>query len=175
MRSPLPLDCAYHFRTVKAHSLQAFTKYFMQQGIPEITDAASQTNNLGLPSTSSQDGFQHRNRSSPDGNALERTRSSSPKSVAAGSDASGDGISARQLDEQLRRLSTNSHRSGGRPKASLPGQRISEYEKALTPSTPRQALGFKVIRRPDSPSDGVQLTDFPNGPYPSLLMNKFLD
>ena len=147
----------------------------MQQGIPEITDTVSQTSNLDLPPSSPQDGFQHHERSSPDGNALVRTRSASPKSVAAGSDRSGDGINANQLDERLRRLSTHSHRSGGRAKARLPGQRISEYEKALTPSTPRQALGFKVIKRPDSPSDGVQLTDFPNGRYPLLLLDGLLD
>ena len=135
----------------------------MQQGIPETSDTVFQTSNPDLSTSSTQDGFQHRERSFPDGNSLVRTRSASPKSVAATSDRSGDGINANQLDERLRRLSSHSHRSGGRPKASHPGQRISEYEKALTPSTPRQALGFKVIRRPDSPSDGVQLTDFPNG------------
>ncbi|KAM0282679.1 hypothetical protein ACHAQH_002876 [Verticillium albo-atrum] len=32
----------------------------------------------------------------------------------------------------------------------------------MTPSTPRQALGFKVIKRADSRLDGVQLSDFPN-------------
>ncbi|KAK3379299.1 hypothetical protein B0T24DRAFT_569256 [Lasiosphaeria ovina] len=46
------------------------------------------------------------------------------------------------------------------------GRRISEYEKATSASasrhSPRPPLGFKVTKRPGSPSDGVQLTDFPN-------------
>ncbi|KAB5577807.1 F-box domain-containing protein [Coniochaeta sp. 2T2.1] len=97
-----------------------------------------------------------------DGSSLFRTRSSSSsrsgRAAAAGSDA---GLDADQLEERLRRLSHGSHRSaGGRP--SVAGQRISEYEKALTPSVPRQALGFKVTKRSQSPPDGVQLTDFPN-------------
>lgn len=43
-----------------------------------------------------------------------------------------------------------------------PGQRISEYENALSPSTPRQAMGFKVVKRATPSSDGPQLADFPN-------------
>lgn len=73
-----------------------------------------------------------------------------------------DAVDADRLDEKLRGLSLH-----GKPKTSLnrpitAGQRVSDYENALTPPTPRQALGFKVIRRSDS-SDGPQMTDFPNG------------
>jgi hypothetical protein len=61
----------------------------------------------------------------------------------------------------LRGLGVGKRRLGER--RSTPGQRISDHENALTPSTPRQALGFKVIKRVDGSSDGIQLTAFPNG------------
>lgn len=71
-----------------------------------------------------------------------------------------DGVDADRLDEKLRGLSLREG-SGGRRRPAA-GQRIFDYENALTPPTPRRAMGFKVIKRSDS-SNGVQLTDFPNG------------
>ncbi|KAF5577547.1 f-box wd-repeat pof10, partial [Fusarium pseudocircinatum] len=82
-----------------------------------------------------------------------------PGSAPALRYASGHDVDADLLDEELRRLSLG-HRSTLRPSA--PGQRISEYENAMTPPTPKKALGFKVIKRSETPSDGVQLEDFPN-------------
>ncbi|KAG4254883.1 hypothetical protein FPRO04_12378 [Fusarium proliferatum] len=82
-----------------------------------------------------------------------------PGSAPALRHASGHDVDTDLLDEELRRLSLG-HRSTVRPSA--PGQRISEYENAMTPPTPNKALGFKVIKRSDTPSDGVQLEDFPN-------------
>ncbi|CAF3538072.1 unnamed protein product [Fusarium graminearum] len=73
-------------------------------------------------------------------------------------DSSHD-VDADLLDEELRRLSLR-HHSSAQPSA--PGQRISEYENAMTPPTPKKALGFKVIKRFDVPSGGVLLEDFPN-------------
>jgi len=70
-----------------------------------------------------------------------------------------DGVDAAVLGDHLRRLSANSE-DYGRPK--LPGQRISEYENALSASVPIQALGFKVMKRSESPSAGMLLSDFPN-------------
>jgi hypothetical protein len=43
---------------------------------------------------------------------------------------------------------------------SLPGGRVAAYEHATTPSIP---TGFKVAKRPISPSEGPSLTDCPNG------------
>jgi hypothetical protein len=74
-------------------------------------------------------------------------------------DSSHD-VDADLLDEELRRLSLR-HHSSAQPSA--PGQRISEYENAMTPPTPKKALGFKVIKRFETSSDGVLLEDFPNG------------
>ncbi|KAF5666056.1 f-box WD-repeat protein [Fusarium heterosporum] len=72
---------------------------------------------------------------------------------------SGHDVDADLLQEELRRLSLE-HHSIVQPLA--PGQRISEYENAMTPPTPKKALGFKVIKRSESPSGGAQLEDFPN-------------
>lgn len=71
-----------------------------------------------------------------------------------------DGVDAAVLGDHLRRLSANSEDHDG-PK--LPGQRIFEYENALSGSVPTQALGFKVMKRSESPSAGMLLSDFPNG------------
>jgi hypothetical protein len=75
------------------------------------------------------------------------------------------------LDEELRRLSLE-HHSAVQPSA--PGQRISEYENAMTPPTPKKVLGFKVIKRSESPSGGVQLEDFPNGASYNILQYYYI-
>ncbi|KAH6607784.1 hypothetical protein Trco_004097 [Trichoderma cornu-damae] len=74
----------------------------------------------------------------------------------AGVDA---GVDADRLDEELRRLSLGEARDG-RPSA--PGQRISEYEKALTSQAARKGLGFQVVKRSEPRSDGTRLDNFPN-------------
>lgn len=70
------------------------------------------------------------------------------------------GFDAGHLDERLRGLSL------GHPLAEsavLPGKRIADYENAVTPPTPKQGLGFKVIkRRSDSHTEGIHIEDFPN-------------
>jgi hypothetical protein len=96
----------------------------------------------------------------PDRARSEGSRSASPRSVRDSRGDSPDGVDADQLDEKLRGLSLSKRRGSSRP--TPPGQRISEYENALTPPTPRQALGFKVVRRSEPRQDGMQLTDFPN-------------
>ncbi|RSL92848.1 hypothetical protein CEP52_013581 [Fusarium oligoseptatum] len=109
--------------------------------------------------SSSQHGLLHRD---PRGLRRALSRDSSgpePRSASALRRDSGHDVDADLLDEELRRLSL-SHGSAGRLPA--PGQRISEYESAMTPPTPKKALGFKVTKRTETPSDGVQLTDFPN-------------
>ncbi|TGJ83050.1 hypothetical protein E0Z10_g5716 [Xylaria hypoxylon] len=72
----------------------------------------------------------------------------------------GQGVRPDFLEEQLRRLSVRDQSPTGQ--LPLAGQRISEYENALTPSVPRQALGFKVIKRANNETDRVNLDDFPN-------------
>lgn len=73
----------------------------------------------------------------------------------------GQGVHPDFLEDRLRRLSICDQSSTGR--LPLAGRRITEYENALTPSIPRQALGFKVIKRTSSETAGVNLDDFPNG------------
>ncbi|KAI1329714.1 hypothetical protein F5Y16DRAFT_365067 [Xylariaceae sp. FL0255] len=90
----------------------------------------------------------------------QRDRSMSPQSVP-GRDGRGhgDGVNPHHLEEHLRRLSLRAQ-SSGHPQSA--GHRIAEYENALTPSVPRQALGFKVIKRTDNEAALVHLDDFPN-------------
>jgi hypothetical protein len=74
-----------------------------------------------------------------------------------------DGADVQQ--EQLRRLNLGSDINETRPKASF--QRISEYEKALSPSSPRkhEGPGFKIIKRKGNRIGAPQLESFPNGRF----------
>ncbi|KAL0944331.1 f-box and wd domain protein [Colletotrichum truncatum] len=134
----------------------------MQHWPAESSETQRQQDNPPISSPPNQHGFRHRHQ--PTGVAPRRadSGSASPRSVPDGGGSDSlDAISAVQLDEKLRRLSfTNGHSAEAHP--SVAGQRVIDYENALTPSTPRQALGFKVIKRYDARPDGVQLTDFPN-------------
>ncbi|KAI0391056.1 hypothetical protein F5Y17DRAFT_461184 [Xylariaceae sp. FL0594] len=71
----------------------------------------------------------------------------------------GHAVDPDSLEARLHRLSVRDQASGSPVPA---GQRIYEYENALTPSVPRQALGFKVIKRADGEVAGINLADFPN-------------
>jgi hypothetical protein len=44
----------------------------------------------------------------------------------------------------------------------------------MTPPTPKKMLGFKVIKRSESPSGGVQLEDFPNGASYNILQYYYI-
>ncbi|KAK5998288.1 hypothetical protein PT974_00662 [Cladobotryum mycophilum] len=68
------------------------------------------------------------------------------------------GVDADSLDERLRGLRL---RDLGGGYAATPGQRISEYENALTPQTPKQGPGFQVTKG-EPHEGGIQLNDFPN-------------
>lgn len=90
----------------------------------------------------------------------------SSQSVSDASDSTspsafGDGGHADYLEEQLLRLNLRDSSPSERPV--IAGHRIAEYENALTPSIPRQALGFKVIKRADNENARVNIDDFPNG------------
>lgn len=131
----------------------------MQQELIESPQQRAQLNSLENPHLASQHGLHYH-----DANELLRLHSeghssASNRSVPAESGDASTGFSANQLDEKLLGLSLSAQ-----PKetAQNPGQRISDYENALTP-TSRQALGFKVIKRSEPRTDGVQLEDFPNG------------
>ncbi|KAI1852503.1 hypothetical protein JX266_002681 [Neoarthrinium moseri] len=154
----VPLDIAQSNQT----SPTLPPPYFMQLEFPESSKRAQETSSPVSPKTSLQDGFHELQHDGTNpGQLQQRSRSTSPQPVsllAAGCDgasASADGVNAGQLEKRLRRLSLEDT-------LQAPGHRISEYENALTPSTPRQALGFKVIRRANPQHDGPQLADFPN-------------
>lgn len=131
----------------------------MQQEYTE-TSQNNSTNNNSPPSTTHQYGYlQHH-----DQDGLYRVRSAGSSSVSSQSTRrdSDDGIDADQLDERLRGLSLRAIKALRQPAA--PGQRVSDYENALTPPPHKQALGFKVTKRVGAnAADGVQLTDIPNG------------
>lgn len=138
---------------------------FMQQEFPANSE---QVTHSDQPSSahSTQHGLLHRDSSGLGQDRLDGSSSDSSRSASAVRRESINGVNADQLDEKLRGLSLGSPSLN---RVLMPGQRISDYENALTPPTPRQALGFKVIKRSDGRTDGMQLTDFPNGSYPSFV------
>ncbi|KAI0525761.1 hypothetical protein F5B22DRAFT_587624 [Xylaria bambusicola] len=140
----------------------------MQLDLPNTTTRPQPRTPSQSSQSSHQYGLQrcHASRS-PRGSQPERHRdmSSSSRSVSDASDttspsAFGEGVHADYLEEQLLRLNLRHSSSSERPP--LAGHRIAEYENALTPSIPRQALGFKVIKRADNEPARVNIDDFPN-------------
>ncbi|ORY65073.1 uncharacterized protein BCR38DRAFT_340950 [Pseudomassariella vexata] len=130
----------------------------MHRELPETSHQFQEQNPLSSSHPSHQHGFHQLHQRQQGGTAQDplrhRARSASPQSVPSTSNAYIPGVAAQQLDARLRGLKVGQLKT--------PGARISQYENALTPSTPRQALGFKVIKRADASEDGVQLLDFPN-------------
>ncbi|KAK0715035.1 hypothetical protein B0H67DRAFT_579834 [Lasiosphaeris hirsuta] len=131
----------------------------MHHGLPETSSHDSQTN-YSFNYLASHHGFHHTQPSFPNADPQLRLHTQSPSLRSEGS-TSGDSIDLGQLDRQLGRLSLSE-----RSRLTAAGQRISEYENAVIHQvprlSPRPALGFRVVERPGCPSDGVQLTDFPN-------------
>lgn len=108
------------------------------------------------PNPTTQDGIHPPGSSSLDGLSGPRSRRLSLGSVAADTSLSTRAVVADELDQTLLRLSLAEGHT------STPGERISAYENAVTPTGQRN-IGFKVIKRSGSPSNGPELTDFPNG------------
>lgn len=127
------------------------------QPIDSITSSPSTEAPESRTSTT-QDGFHPPAPGVFDGNAQPRLRSVSPSSVAAGATPLANGSRAGQLDDH----ETSCRLSGQEERAPLPGERIIAYENAATPSMP-PTVGFKVVKRSGSPSDGPSLADCPNG------------
>ncbi|KAI1386483.1 uncharacterized protein F4822DRAFT_410231 [Hypoxylon trugodes] len=139
----------------------------MQQELPEVSTQIQQDSTSQSPKSLHQHGLQHHGQSGPTHYSLQQPqqlsdgRSSSSERGDTSNCVAGEGIDAVSLQERLRGLS-NTNEKLNATQAFTPGQRISEYENALTPAIPRQAMGFKVIKRAGARSDGVQLSDFPN-------------
>lgn len=149
-----------HIRSAQSDlTFPEISQDFMQtQPLESITSVFStEASESQIPTT--QDGFHPYSASSSNGCSQLRSRSLSPSSIAAGSDLAALGAGAHQLDKVSRRL------SGQDGRATLPGERISAYENAVTPNM-QQTMGFKVIKRSGPPSDGPSLTDCPNGMLP---------
>jgi hypothetical protein len=148
--------------TVNTQIPKILEAYFMQQESIESSHTASSIGSFPTTTHSSQHGIRYPQPDSSGGAPHLRSRSSS-RSVSVFETATSDDFEFDELEERLRRLSHSSYRSYGKSRTTVAGQRVVEYENALTPSTPKQGLGFKVIKRAQSASEGVQLTDFPNG------------
>lgn len=144
----------------------------MQLDLPETPKQTQHQSTSQSPPHPDQYGPQRYDASgSPRGPRQQRERSMSPRSVSPSVSRSvsetellgplGQAVHPDFLEERLRRLSVGDRSPSERP--TLAGQRIAEYENALTPSVPRQALGFKVIKRADNETARVDLADFPNG------------
>lgn len=139
---------------------------------PEPTDNFTATTNTNIPHES--DNTSHHGllvqqthiggSRDPLGNAAIASESPSGPSDAAGVHLS-DGT-----EEQLRGLNLGDD-NDTRLKPSF--QRISEYEKALSPSPPRKQYegpGFKIVKNKGHRLDAPQLASFPNGLF-YLLVN----
>ncbi|KAG5926693.1 hypothetical protein E4U42_003036 [Claviceps africana] len=139
----------------------------MQREPPECPEHLHHDDIPSAPPSSSHHGLPQRHDSSD----IERARfppsarrsscSASSRSVAGGRCEPLDAVDASQLDEKLCRLNRTASARVASPRSAA-GQRVSDYENALTPPTPRQASGFKVIRRSGLSSNATRLTDFPN-------------
>ncbi|KHN98004.1 F-box and WD domain protein [Metarhizium album ARSEF 1941] len=137
----------------------------MQREPSESSEQLHRSNNILNSSSSSQHGFPLQEPgdfgqvryTGPSGGSHD----DSPNSASGLGRESRDAVDADRLDERLRGLILCGKPSTTRHRPITAGQRVSDHENAFTPSTPRQALGFKVIRRSDS-SGGPQITDFPN-------------
>ncbi|ETS83783.1 hypothetical protein PFICI_05659 [Pestalotiopsis fici W106-1] len=136
----------------------------MQQEFPEVSQSSQVISTLVSPQTPSQHGFHQLEHGGSDRGCDSRSScSTSPPSACSrrvddheyGLD-SADDVDFDRFDDKLHGLSVQD------PPLLSPGQRISEYENALSPSMPRQAMGFKVVKRVTPSSDGPQLADFPN-------------
>ncbi|KAI1657981.1 hypothetical protein F4813DRAFT_66145 [Daldinia decipiens] len=137
----------------------------MQQELSEVSNQIQPDSTSQSPKPLQQHGFWHHGLSGNAHGSLLQQQSSDVSPLSArgdtGDGVGGEGINPDSLQKRLRRLNdARGELDATRSKA--PGQRISAYESALTPAIPRQALGFKVIKRADAGSDSVQLSDFPN-------------
>ncbi|KAI0915052.1 hypothetical protein F4823DRAFT_8308 [Ustulina deusta] len=135
----------------------------MQLELPKTPQQTQPPTTSHSPQSSDQYGLQRDDASgSPRGPRQQRDRSMSSQSAGDTNSlgAFDQGVRPDCLEERLRRLNARDQSPAERPP--LAGQRIADYENALTPSVPRQALGFKVMKRADNETARVNLDDFPN-------------
>ncbi|KAI0111332.1 hypothetical protein F4814DRAFT_422151 [Daldinia grandis] len=137
----------------------------MQQELSEVSNQIQPDSTSQSPKLLQQHGFRHHGLSGNAHSSLLQQQPGDLSPLSARGDASarvsGEGVDPDSLQKRLRRLN-DAHGESDATRSKTPGQRISAYESALTPTIPRQALGFKVIKRADAGFDGVQLSDFPN-------------
>ncbi|KAI0177805.1 F-box domain-containing protein [Pestalotiopsis sp. NC0098] len=131
----------------------------MQQEFSEASHRSQAITTLDSQNTIIQHGFpQLEHAGSDHGQLQQHSRSSSPPSSVRRRSTEGN-VDIDQLDDNLSALEM-------RDSPLDPGRRITAYENALSSSAaasaPRQAMGFKVVKRANPSTDGPQLVDFPN-------------
>ncbi|OAA68955.1 F-box and WD domain protein [Cordyceps fumosorosea ARSEF 2679] len=137
------------------------------------SESSNPPDTTATPSSSSQHGPVHHEPIGlyrVDSAASSSSRSSSSRLPRR--DSVDHGVDVDQLDEKLRGLrlrNVHDNRHNNKLARSAPGQRIADYENALTPPTPKQALGFKVIKRAAGEPGGTLLTDIPNEILTNIL------
>lgn len=128
----------------------------MQQVPSQSTEQNYESDPSADQNTNIQHGFLQDDRR---GSAGSSTRSVAVNELGSRDSSDSEAVDPGRLDEKLRDL-----KLGPRIDQLLaPGQRISDYENALTPPTPKQGSGFTVTKPSDLPSNGIQIEDFPNG------------
>ncbi|KAI1824181.1 hypothetical protein F4861DRAFT_507035 [Xylaria intraflava] len=136
----------------------------MQLELPKTPQHSQQQNTSQSPQRLDQYGLQHCDASGPARSPLQQQDWSMPQQSIDEPDSLspvGHDVYPDFLEDRLRGLNVRDQ-SPTKP-LSLAGHRISEYENALTPSVPKQALGFKVIKRADDEAEArVNIDDFPN-------------
>jgi hypothetical protein len=139
----------------------------MQPGLIETPNHDVVTTNTPLPPpTTAQHGPGRPRSNLPDARSPLRARSTSSDAQSSGGTASDNGLDVGHLDETLGWLSIAEDKSAAATRAAVAGQRVVDYENAAItapPRNPRPPPGFKVIH--SASSDGVQLTDIPNGSF----------
>ncbi|KAL2173846.1 uncharacterized protein P884DRAFT_210877 [Thermothelomyces heterothallicus CBS 202.75] len=142
----------------------------MQPGLIDIpTHDVGRTSTQNLPPTTTQHGSGCSRSDSPDARSPPHSRG--PPSCVEGSGrdaASGGGHDVDHdvdhPDQHSDRLNVGAVKPAAAARATVAGQRVSDYENAAVSSSPRNGArpppGFKLAH--SSQSAGVQLTDFPN-------------
>jgi len=128
----------------------------MQHQPTDISSNVPSAESSELREATTQDGFPSPAPSFLDERSQPRSGSRSPSSFAADASMSTSGVGADELDETLRELSVKDGQHA------VPGERISAYENAVTPTGLQNSL-FRVVKRSGSPHSGPSLGDCPNG------------
>lgn len=154
--TPLFIDLTVHFYLAQSIlPLSNLSKHSMQTVPINSIEKVPSTQHPESPKPTTQDEFHSDEPGSLEGRSHPGPGSLAPESVAADAHLRS-AIRADHDDERKDSL------NGEEGRSTLPGERVSAYENATIPAIPH-LMGFKVMKRSGSLSDGPSLTDCPNG------------